>query len=519
MKSLARVFLCVLFSSLAGGSAFGQYANHVVISEIYGGGGNAGATFKNDFIELYNPTCSPVSLAGWSVQYTSAVGSSWQVTPLVGSIPAFGFYLIQEAQGTGGMVDLPTPDAVGSMAMSASAGKVALVNTTTALTGSSPLPITVVDHVGFGANANWFEGTASAPSPSNILSIARKESAAGLGNAYDTDDNASDFITCSPQPQNSSSPVEIDPTPHPVTLPRMMCGAGSDMTIAWTEPAGKSDGVIVLMRSSAPVATTVPSVAFEAVPDATSEFTAAADAGSAGFGSAGDKLVYKGAGASVTVTGLVNKTTYHVSILTASGAAWSAGVVRSETALPVELVSFAACVRGRTVELAWSTACEVNNAGFVIEKRTPDGAWRNIAFVDGHGTVSAPQHYVYIDACESGEFLYRLKQIDCDGNYEYSRQVEASIGMTATEYSLGQNYPNPFNPVTTIRFGVTSAQHVKLVVFNTLGQKVKTLFDDVAREHTLYRIACDGSALPSGTYFYMLQTADRREMRKMTLMK
>ena len=91
--------------------------------------------------------------------------------------------------------------------------------------------------------------------------------------------------------------------------------------------------------------------------------------------------------------------------------------------------------------------------------------------------------------------------------------------MTASDYSLGQNFPNPFNPATTIRFGVASAQHVKLVVFNMLGQKVRTLFDDVAREHTVYRIVCDGSALPSGTYVYMLQTADRREIRKMILMK
>src|SRR5690349_7655166 len=120
------------------GLAHGQ-----VISQVYGGGGNSGATFKNDFIELFNPTATPVGLTGSSVQYASASGSSWQVTPLSGTIPPGHYYLVQEAGPTqsNGFVALPAPDAVGTIAMSATGGKVALVSSTTALTGACPTAV------------------------------------------------------------------------------------------------------------------------------------------------------------------------------------------------------------------------------------------------------------------------------------------------------------------------------------------------------------------------------------------
>ena len=100
----------MLFIEPAARPVFAQSANHVVISEVYGGGGNSGSTYKNDFVELYNPTSASVDLSGWSVQYASATGSSWQVTNLTGTIGAHGFFLVGEAAGTGGTVSLPTPD-------------------------------------------------------------------------------------------------------------------------------------------------------------------------------------------------------------------------------------------------------------------------------------------------------------------------------------------------------------------------------------------------------------------------
>jgi Predicted extracellular nuclease len=155
----------------------GQARAQVVVSQVYGGGGNSGATYRSDFIELHNNGTSAVSLSGWSVQYASAAGSSWQVTPLGGSIAPGGYYLVKQADGSGGTVDLPTPDASGTIAMSGTAGKVALSNSTTALTGTCPTA-TVVDFVGFGSSANCAEGNAPTPAPSNTLAVLRKAAAA-----------------------------------------------------------------------------------------------------------------------------------------------------------------------------------------------------------------------------------------------------------------------------------------------------------------------------------------------------
>lgn len=217
----------VVLASLLSVGYFG-YSQNVVISEIYGGGGNTGSTLRNDFIELYNPTTSAISLTGWSVQYASATGTTWQVTNLSGSIASRGFYLVQQAQGAGGSTNLPTPDATGTIAMAATAGKVALVNSTTALSGSNPTGGSIVDLVGFGT-ANGFEGSVG-PAPSNSASIERKANSTStgaslaiggadefLGNGYDTNNNGIDFVArTAPQPQNAASslePIVVDTTP------------------------------------------------------------------------------------------------------------------------------------------------------------------------------------------------------------------------------------------------------------------------------------------------------------------
>jgi predicted extracellular nuclease len=131
----------------------------IVVSQVYGGGGNAGATYKNDFIELYNRGATTVSVTGWSVQYGASGGTTWQVTSLSGSIPPGKYYLVQEAQA-GGTQNLPTPDATGGIAMGATAGKVALVNNTTLLTGTGcPFAASIVDFVGYGSGTNCSEGS------------------------------------------------------------------------------------------------------------------------------------------------------------------------------------------------------------------------------------------------------------------------------------------------------------------------------------------------------------------------
>ena len=175
-------------------------AQSVVISQVYGGGGNSGSVYRNDFIELFNPTTNPVSLTGWSVQYASATGSTWQVTNLTNfTLQPGQYYLIQQAQGTGGTTNLPTPDAIGTIAMSGTAGKVALVNSTTALTGSCPT-VGVIDFVGFGVTANCFEGSGPTPAPSNSNSVFRNNNG-----CTDNNDNANDFTAGLANPRNSAS--------------------------------------------------------------------------------------------------------------------------------------------------------------------------------------------------------------------------------------------------------------------------------------------------------------------------
>jgi uncharacterized repeat protein (TIGR01451 family) len=174
--------------------------SHVRISQIYGGGGNSGATYTHDFIELFNPADTAVDLSGWSVQYASATGATWQITGLSGAIPAKSYYLIQQAQGSGGTTPLPTPDASGTIAMAAANGKVALTNSATALSGYCPTGTQIIDFVGYG-NANCFEGSGATPALGNTTAAIR------LGDGCtDNDNNAGDFVAGAPVPRNSSSP-------------------------------------------------------------------------------------------------------------------------------------------------------------------------------------------------------------------------------------------------------------------------------------------------------------------------
>jgi hypothetical protein len=171
----------------------------VIISQVYGGGGNSGATLTNDFIELFNPGTQAVSLTGYSVQYASSAGSSWQVTNLSGSIPAGGYYLVQESKGAGGTTPLPTPDATGTIAMAAGAGKVIVLATTTAQTGTCPAG--VVDQVSFGTAATDC-GFKTTPTIDNSNAAIRGEG----GCAY-TGDLSVDFTKAAPAPRNTASPT------------------------------------------------------------------------------------------------------------------------------------------------------------------------------------------------------------------------------------------------------------------------------------------------------------------------
>lgn len=217
----------------------------IVINEVYGGGGNTGALYKNDFIELYNNGNTSFSLAGWSIQYSSSTGTTWQVTNLSGTIPAHGFYLIQQAAGTGGTANLPTPDAIGTIAMAAGSGKVILVNNTTPLSGANPTGSSVVDKVGYGS-ANGFEGTGPAPLLTNTTSAQRNP----IG--FDSNNNSTDFTSQSTQtPKNSITDIlapiiaALSPIDGSVTVTSAFVA-----TLTFNENVEKAGGTIVLKKLS-----------------------------------------------------------------------------------------------------------------------------------------------------------------------------------------------------------------------------------------------------------------------------
>jgi uncharacterized protein YjdB len=183
---------------------------NLVISQIYGAGGNAGATYQNDFIEIFNRGTTTVNLSGWSVQYVSATGTgTWSVTNLSGTIQPGQYYLVQESSGGAVGSPLPTPDATGTIVMAATAGKVALLNTTTALAGGCPSSANIFDLVGYGTTASCFEGSGPAPAPSATNADIRG-GIAGSG-CTDTNNNATDFVAAPVSPHNTSSPTHSCP--------------------------------------------------------------------------------------------------------------------------------------------------------------------------------------------------------------------------------------------------------------------------------------------------------------------
>ncbi|MEJ5998940.1 ExeM/NucH family extracellular endonuclease [Corynebacterium sp. H130] len=197
--------------------------DNLVISEAYGGGGNAGAPLANDFVELYNPTDAPIDLSGYSIEYYSAKGGSGGTTKLTGTIPAKGYFLIQMAAGSNPATALPTPDAVGTLAMGGTNGSVKLVKD-----GGD------VDVVGWGT-ATIVEGAATAATSSSTSAQRTNPDA-------DTDNNSADFSVSAPTPQNSGqAPVTTDPTPTPTPTPTPAPG---DVTIAEIQGTGDASPLV-----------------------------------------------------------------------------------------------------------------------------------------------------------------------------------------------------------------------------------------------------------------------------------
>jgi hypothetical protein len=187
--------------------------------------------------------------------------------------------------------------------------------------------------------------------------------------------------------------------------------------------------------------------------------------------------------------------------------------------LPVELASFIAAFNNLEVMLSWKTETEVNNFGFNVERRINDGDWDSIVFIEGHGNSNSPKDYSYTDKdlfAGGSKFQYRLKQVDNDGQFEYSDVVEVEV--VPDQYELSQNYPNPFNPSTTIRFSLPKETQLKINLYNMLGELVETIAEGTY-ETGYYKVTFNASNLPSGAYVYRIESSDFIQTKKMVLIK
>jgi hypothetical protein len=202
--------------------------------------------------------------------------------------------------------------------------------------------------------------------------------------------------------------------------------------------------------------------------------------------------------------------------------------------LPVELVSFTSQLEEEKVVLQWTTATEVHNSGFELERKTTASAvqilgkqskpapteWKKVGFIEGSGTSASAHQYEYTDPLDTrGSLAYRLKQINQDGSYNYIGSLEVNVGLAPKDYGLSQNYPNPFNPSTTFRFALRASQRISLKVYNVAGQLVETIYDDSAEANVLYLVPFDGRGLATGIYFYVADSPEFHQVKKMLLLK
>jgi hypothetical protein len=189
--------------------------------------------------------------------------------------------------------------------------------------------------------------------------------------------------------------------------------------------------------------------------------------------------------------------------------------------IPVELSGFTAVANNGNVELNWTTATELNNSGFELQRSVKDEAFEKIAFVPGFGTTTDTKAYSYLDNNVSGFLKYRLKQIDFDGSFEYSKTIEVN-SLLNLSFELRQNYPNPFNPSTKIKYSVPQSSNVVIKVFDILGNEIETIVNEEKQTGT-YELTWNATSatggLPSGVYIYQLRAGSFIATKKMLLLK
>jgi hypothetical protein len=190
----------------------------------------------------------------------------------------------------------------------------------------------------------------------------------------------------------------------------------------------------------------------------------------------------------------------------------------SNDPLPVELSSFMTVPNGRTIQLNWSTATEKNSDKFVVERKAAGNDWGNVGIVKASVLSNSPKQYSFTDKnLQSGSYQYRLKMIDNDGTFGYSKVLDAQVAGPKN-FELSQNFPNPFNPSTVIRYSLPFESNVIIRFYNSLGQCVREV-NEGKKQTGYYDLNFNSAGLTSGIYFYRIQAGSFVETKKMMLLK
>ena len=193
--------------------------------------------------------------------------------------------------------------------------------------------------------------------------------------------------------------------------------------------------------------------------------------------------------------------------------------------MPVELISFDSKIIESSVLLTWSTATELNNNGFEIQRSTENEPWHSIGFVNGHGTTQLKNNYSYTDINANSvigqNIKYRLKQNDFNGKSSYSNEITISKNSIPNGFSLQQNYPNPFNGGSVIKFSTPKSSDVSLILYDIKGKEIKVLISGYLStgQHQISLSSSEFEKLSSGVYLYKLFTPGFSAVRKMIFLK
>jgi hypothetical protein len=190
----------------------------------------------------------------------------------------------------------------------------------------------------------------------------------------------------------------------------------------------------------------------------------------------------------------------------------------SDALLPVELSSFLSVPDGRTITLNWSTATEKNSDKFVVERKTAGTDWGTVGSVKASVLSNSPKQYSFTDKnLQSGSYQYRLKMIDNNGTFDYSKVLDARVAVPKN-FELSQNFPNPFNPSTVIRYSLPFETNVIIRFYNSLGQCVSEV-NEGKKQTGYYDLNFNSAGLASGIYFYRIQAGSFVDTKKMILLK